>query len=120
MRVHSNLSLFGRYNYSPSNSNVRNPFRALSTTELLSTAVHTFTVGLTGSITPIINELRANYSNDRVGSRFTLDSFGGAVPVTDSVLFPSGFTSANGLFEFLIAGVGEWATGKFATDEQRL
>ncbi len=118
--INSNLSLFGRYNYSPSNTNVRNPFRALSTTELLSTAVHTFTVGLTGSITPrIINELRANYSNDRVGSRFALDSFGGAVPVPDSTLFPSGFTSANGLFEFLIAGVGEWATGKFATDEQR-
>src|SRR5246127_1562374 len=75
--VTSNLSLFGRYNYSPSNSNVRNPYGALSTTELLSTAIHTFTVGLTGSITPrISNELRANYSNDRVGSRFTLDSFG--------------------------------------------
>src|SRR6266446_1880704 len=118
--INSNLSLFGRYNYSPSNSNVRDPFKALSTTELLSTAVHTFTVGLTDSITPrISNEVRANYSNDRVDSRFTLDGFGGAVPVTDSVLFPPGFTSANGLFEFLIAGVGEWATGKFATDEQR-
>jgi Carboxypeptidase regulatory-like domain/TonB dependent receptor len=116
----SNLSLFGRYNYSPSNSDVRNPYGALSTTQLLSTAVHTFTVGLTGSITPrIINELRANYSNDRVGSRFTLDNFGGAMPVPDSTLFPSGFTSANGLFEILIIGVGEWATGKFATDEQR-
>ena len=118
--INSNLSLFGRYNYSPSNSNVRNPYGVLSTTELLSTAVHTFTVGLTDSITPrISNEARANYSNDRVASRFTLDSFGGAVPVPDSTLFPSGLTSENGLYEFLIAGVGEWATGKFATDEQR-
>jgi hypothetical protein len=118
--INSNLSLFGRYNYSPSNSDVRNPYGALSTTQLLSTAVHTFTVGLTGSITPrIINELRANYSNDRVGSRFTLDNFGGAMPVPDSTLFPSGITSANGLFEILILGAGEWATGKFATDEQR-
>ena len=118
--VNSNLNLFGRYNYSPSSSNVRNPYGALSTTELLSTAIHTFTVGLTGSITPrISNEVRANYGNDRVGSRFTLDSFGGAVPVPDPTLFPAGFTSANGLYEFLIAGVGEWATGKFATDEQR-
>ena len=118
--INSNLSLFGRYNYSPSNSNDRDPYGALSTTELVSSAVHTFTVGLTGSITPrIINEVRANYSNDRVGSRFTLDSFGGAVPVPDSTLFPSGITSTNGLYEFFIAGVGEWATGKFATDEQR-
>jgi Carboxypeptidase regulatory-like domain/TonB dependent receptor-like, beta-barrel len=118
--INSKLSLFGRYNYSPSDSNVRGPFGALSTTELLSTSVHTFTLGLTQSITPhMSNEVRANYSNDRVSSRFRLDSFGGAVPVPDSVLFPSGFSSANSLFEYLIVGVGEWATGRFATDEQR-
>ena len=118
--VNSNLSLFGRYNYSPSSSTVRNPYGVLSTTESLSTAVHTVTLGLTESIsTRISNELRANYSNDRVGTRFGLDTFGGAVPVTDSTLFPSGFTSGTGLFEFLIAGAGEWATGKSATDEQR-
>src|SRR6201981_484457 len=116
----TNLGLFGRYNYSPSESTVRNPYGALSTTESLSAAVHTLTLGLTQSISPrSSNEVRANYSNDRVGSRFGLDNFGGAVPVPDSALFPSGFSSSNGLFEFLIAGVGEWATGKFATDEQR-
>lgn len=118
--INSNLSLFGRYNYSPSNTDARNPYGALSTTQLLSSAVHTFTIGLTGSISPrMINEVRANYSNDRVGTRFSLDSFGGAVPVPDSTLFPSGFTSANGLYEFFLAGVGEWAVGKFGTDEQR-
>jgi len=118
--VDSNLSLFGRYNYSPSSSTVRNPYGVLSTTESLSTTVHTVTLGLTESIsTRISNELRANYSNDRVGTRFGLDTFGGAVPVADSTLFPSGFTSGTGLFEFLIAGAGEWATGKSATDEQR-
>jgi hypothetical protein len=41
------------------------------------------------------------------------------VPVPESTLFPSGFTSANGLYEFFLAGVGEWAVGKFGTDEQR-
>ena len=119
--INSNVSLFGRYDYSPSDSNIRAPFGSLSTTESLSTAVHTFTVGLTGTITPrMINELRANYSNQRVSSLFTLDSFGGAVPVPDSTLFPSGFTSANALYEYDIAGGGGvWATGKFATDEQR-
>jgi hypothetical protein len=106
--INSKLSLFGRYNYSPSDSDVRGPFGALSSTELLSTSVHTFTVGLTESITPhISNEVRANYSNDRVSSRFRLDSFGGAVPLPDSVLFPSGFSSVDSLFEYLIAGVGE-------------
>jgi hypothetical protein len=118
--VNSNLSLFGRYNYSPSQTSARNPYGTLSTNELLSAAVNTFTIGLTDSITPrLSNELRANYSNDRVASRFKSDTFGGAVPVPDSVLFPSGFSSTNGLFEFLIAGAGEWVTGKFGTDEQR-
>jgi hypothetical protein len=50
--INLKLSLFGRYNYSPSDSNVRGPYGALSTTELLSTSVHTFTLGLTESITP--------------------------------------------------------------------
>ena len=118
--INSNLSLFGRYSNSPSAANVRGPYGTLSTIELLSTSVQTFTVGLTASITPrISNELRTNYSNDRVGSQFRLDNLGGAVPVPDSVLFPSGFSSANGLFEFYLGGAGEWAQGKFATDEQR-
>ncbi len=63
--------------------------------------------------------MHANYSNDRVGSRFGSDDFGGAVPIPDSVLFPSGISSTNGLFEFLIAGAGEWATGKNGTSDQR-
>ena len=118
--INSKLSLFGRYNYSPSDSDVRGPYADLSTVELLSTSVQTFTVGLNESITPhISNEVRANYSNDRVGSRFTLDSYGGAVPAPDSLLFPSGTTSMNGLFEFYLGGAGEWAKGKNATNEQR-
>jgi Carboxypeptidase regulatory-like domain/TonB dependent receptor len=119
--INSKLTLFGRYNNSPSQTSVRGPYLDLSTTELLSTSVQTVTLGLTASITPSIgNELRANYSNDRVGSQFQLDNFGGAVPVPDSVLFPSGFSSAKDLFEFYLGGgAGEWTKGKFAIDEQR-
>jgi len=118
--INSKLSLFGRYNYSPSSTEVRGPFGALSSTQSFSTSVHTFTLGLTHLINSTIsNEVRANYSNDQVGSKYALDTFGGAVPVPDSVLFPSGLSSANGNFEFDIVGVGEWAKGKSATDEQR-
>jgi len=118
--INSKLSLFGRYNYSPSDITARGPFSALSSTQSLSTSVQTFTVGLNQTVTTeISNELRANYSNDRVGSKYTLDTFGGAVPVPESALFPSGFSAANGLFEYDILGTGEWATGKNATDEQR-
>jgi hypothetical protein len=49
----------------------------------------------------------------------TLDNFGGAVPLPDSLLFPSGFSSANGLFLFVITGAGQYAQGKQGTSEQR-
>jgi hypothetical protein len=122
--INSKLTLFGRYNYSPSSLDLRGPASSsgsvLSTTQSLSSTVHTGTVGLTASITPgISDEVRANYSNQRVGTRFAMDSFGGAVPLSDSALFPPGTSSTNGLFEFYLTGAGEYSQGKEATVEQR-
>ena len=118
------LNVFGRYNYSPSDSDQRGPFftsgRVLSATSLLSSSVHTGTIGLTHMISPAIsNEVRANYSNHRVGIDFFMDDFGGAVPLSDSFLFPSGITSANGTFLFIVLGVGQYVQGKQGTTEQR-
>src|SRR5262249_30722372 len=117
------LNLFGRYNYSPSSLNQRGALfttPALSTINLLSSSIHTFTLGLTQLINPAIsNEVRVNYSNDRLITRFAVDNFGGAVPLPDNLLFPSGFSSTDSGFLFLISGVGEWGQGKSATDEQR-
>jgi hypothetical protein len=119
--ISSHFSFFGRYDYSPSSSTQRGPSgAALSTTESLSSSVQTLTFGVSRSITPgIANELRANYSNDRVGSRYALDHFGGAVPLGDSVLFPSGFSSSNGFFELLVLNAGNYVQGKYGIDEQR-
>ena len=121
--VNSKMSLFGRYNYSPSYADQRSPTFAgpiLSMTSSLSSSIYTFTVGLTQLIKPrISNEVRANYSNQRVGTRFFLDDFGGAVPVPDSVLFPSGVSSANGLFNLFIGGIGQYNQGNSGTSEQR-
>ena len=122
--INSKLNLFGRYNYSPSDLTQRGPFppgsAVLNTTEAVSSSVQTLTVGLTELIKPgISNELRANYSNHRVGTKYALDRFGGAVPLPDSLLFPSGFSSTNSLFEMFIPGVGLYGQGKAATDEQR-
>ena len=118
------LNLFGRYNYSPSSMDQRGPIfssgRVLSTTNSLSSTVHTGTVGLTQMIRPeISNEVRLNYSNHRVGIKFVMDDFGGATPLPDSLLFPSGITSANGTFLFIILGVGQYVQGNQGTDEQR-
>jgi len=121
--ISSRLNLFGRYNYSPSSLDQRAPpllGPILSLTQSLSSSVQTFTTGLTQIITPAIaNEVRANYSNHRVATRYVMDYFGGAVPPPDSLLFPSGNSSANGVFTFYIPGAGEFAQGKSGLDEQR-
>ena len=121
--VNSKLTLFGRYNFSPSSLDQRSPPLAgpiLSLTSSLSSSVHTFTTGFTQLINPLIsNEVRANYSNHRVGTRFFLDDFGAAVPLTDSVLFPDGVSSTNGFFSMFIAGIGLYNQGNSGTSEQR-
>jgi len=122
--ITSKLSLFARYNYSPSSLTQRGPLQGyepnLATTGKISSHVHTFTLGLTAILSPrISNELRANYSNQSLGTKFAMDNFGGAVPLPESVLFPPGYDSRNGIFALEILGVGELLQGIFATDEQR-
>jgi Carboxypeptidase regulatory-like domain/TonB dependent receptor len=122
--INSRLTLFGRYNYSPSSLTQRAPIQGyepnLSVTQYLSSSVQTLTLGLTEVINSrISNEVRVNYSNARISTTFSMDNFGGAVPLSDSVLFPQGFSSANALFSLEIMGVGELLKGKEATDEQR-
>ncbi|HEY5885244.1 MAG TPA: carboxypeptidase-like regulatory domain-containing protein, partial [Pyrinomonadaceae bacterium] len=121
--VSSRVSLFGRYNYSPSSVEQRGPFfasgRVLSTTNAMSAAIHTFTAGLTHLMTPrISNEVRANYSNNRVTINYVMDNFGGAVPLQDSLLFPDPFTSENSLFLLIVGGAGQYAQGKQGINEQ--
>jgi Carboxypeptidase regulatory-like domain/TonB dependent receptor len=122
--LNSKLSLFGRYNYSPSSLDQRGPFfssgRVLSTTNSLSSSVHTGTVGLTQLITNgISNEVRLNYSNHRIGIKFVADNFGGAAPLPDTLFFPSGYSSSNSNFILIIGGAGQYVQGKQGTDEQR-
>jgi TonB dependent receptor/Carboxypeptidase regulatory-like domain len=122
--INSKMNFFGRYNYSPSDLSQRGPFFSselvLSMQELVSSSVQTFTLGFNQLITPrITNEVRANYSNDRVGTAYILDNFGGAVPLPDSLLFPPGYSSANGAFTLSLPGPGTYQQGKNATDEQR-
>src|SRR5262249_13251658 len=92
----------------------------LSMSQSLESAVHTFTTGLEAILTPRVhNEFRANYSNQRIATRFDMDNFGGAVPVPDSVLFPAGYTSVASVVSFNIVGVGQFNQGRSSLDEQR-
>jgi Carboxypeptidase regulatory-like domain len=122
--VNANLNLFGRYSHSPSALDQRGaipaPYTVLSTRTVEKSSTQTFTFGLSQLFIPSIsNEIRANYSNERLRTKYVADSFGGAVPLPDSALFPSGYSPSNSQFELFILGSGEFAQGKEGTDEQR-
>jgi hypothetical protein len=99
------VSLFGRYNYSPSSSSQRGyaPSELTLNTVLQSRILtQTGTAGVSWVISPAtIDDLRFNYSRADSRGQYTLDNFGGAVPLS-SLPFPSPFTDQNGLFQLTI------------------
>jgi hypothetical protein len=120
--VNSRTALFGRYDYSPSSADQRgpDPYSALSGKEWIASSVQTFTLGWNQLVNPrISNETRANYSNQRVGTSYSMDNFGGAVPLPNLPSFPGGFSESNSNLEFYMVGAAGFELGKNATDEQR-
>jgi hypothetical protein len=120
----SKLSLFGRYDFSPSKLAQRGPIfssgRVLSTTSSMSSSVHTATLGVTQLISSSVsNEVRANYSNHRIGITYLADGFGGAEPLPDNLFYPSGFSTSNSMIILIISGAGQFLQGKQGTNEQR-
>ncbi len=109
-RVNGKVTLFGRYNYSPSEFTQRGASsNSLSGLLTARSVVQTATAGGTWVISPVItNDLRFNYSRTNASSSNQLDSFGGAVPLA-SAPFPSPYTSQNagfGLFIFSLQHSG--------------
>jgi len=105
-KLNNNLTIFGRYNYSPSESAQRGwQGSALSDVQKSRITIHTATVGATWSIVPTIsNDLRFNYSRTVASSSLSLDTFGGAAPIT-SLSLPSPFTTQNSVFAFIIRSI---------------
>jgi hypothetical protein len=118
------VSLFGRYSNAASSVVERGGVFRTTYSSLQHTKdrTQTLTLGADGSITPgFIDELRFNYSLSRGHSFLTLDNFGGAVPPSDSVLFPASQSSGSSLFffygDFNPFGLS-FAAGKEANDVQ--
>ena len=120
------LSLFGRYNYSPSNLSQRGGIGqgggslALNVVEPVHINTSTATVGATWNISPVANnDFRFNYSRADASTFYNIDDFGGGVPL-DSLPFPAGFTNANAqfLFDILPMLMGEYISGKGGRNQQ--
>jgi hypothetical protein len=111
-KLSSRISLFGRYNYSPSAFDVRGGSGGrspLSVVQPFSTTIQTGTVGATWVLSPsITNDLRFNYSRADSSSNYYTDAFGGATPLT-SLPLPSPFSPQNALFQFWIRSLEQGA-----------
>jgi hypothetical protein len=126
--INSRFTLFGRYSYSPSEVDSRGAYGGygddLADYQIAKITTHTFTLGLTTSISPTVsNEFRANLSNSRSAQIYNMDNYGGAVPITVGLLktigFPSNSTLTNSEFEFLSFTGQYWVWGVNNINEQR-
>jgi hypothetical protein len=121
-RIADKLTIFARYNYSPSKLLQRGLVGTpLSDSSVDSITTQTATAGATWMISPNAgNDLRFNYSRSSASSSYRPDDFGGAVPLS-SVPFPAQFNSSNGLLLFDIFGLsgGNYYVGQSGQSVQR-
>ncbi len=115
-RLADKLSLFGRYNYSPSEVLQRGGggTSALSVLFPAKIRLQTATVGLTSLVTSTLSsDLRFNYSRTNSHSFSSLDAFGGAIPLA-SIPFPAQFDPGNGTLSYQIFSLsgGQFSTGE--------
>src|SRR5262249_35065410 len=98
--VNSRLTLFGRYNYAPSKTSQRGAGGfSLNTNGDTKIRTQTLTGGATLAVTPTMsNDFRANYSRNVGRFVFSMDDFGGAVPLSPASLFPPSVSSQDSFF----------------------
>lgn len=117
--LNESLIVFGRYVFSPSETNQRGG--APSSVETIKSKTQTLTLGASKSFgTEAVNEMRFNYSRNTGTTAFRLDTFGGAVPPPDSAIFPSFANPETSSFFFAALGLGGGLTsGENASNLQR-
>jgi hypothetical protein len=101
----SRLTLFGRYNHAPSRSAQRGQSFSLNTLGHTIFKTKTLTVGATWAITSnVSNDFRINWSRNEGRSVTEMDTFGGAAPLDDGLIFPPPFSRRDDQFQVLISG----------------
>lgn len=122
-KINDGISIFGRYNYSPSNIVQRGGGGVVSLSTLSSTkiGVQTATLGATWNISPgALNDFRFNYSRTEASNKYFLDGFNGASPLTTPPL-PGPFSERDSTFRFAIQSLkqGQLDLGKFQQNLQQ-
>ncbi len=119
--INDKNSIFGRFNYAPSEDEQRARFCAASCVADLTYKTQTLTIGSTQILTSkITNDLRFNFSKSKVNQTYFLDNFGGAIVPPQSSLYPSFTNRNNGYFfvEVNPTGSNTLSDGLFSDNEQ--
>jgi hypothetical protein len=118
--INHKLSLFGRYNYAPSDTSIRGAFVGVSVSQssrILSVPT-TLTIGAEYLDPRFTNDLRVNFSHVRGVIKYTMDDFGGAIPPSTEFMSSASATSQNAFF-FASFGQSFMLLGNQATNYQR-
>ncbi|HKY28335.1 MAG TPA: TonB-dependent receptor [Pyrinomonadaceae bacterium] len=120
--VNDRFTLFGRYNYAPSETIQRGVGTSLSTVNPIRNRTQTLTFGNTFAASAhVSNDFRVNWSRTNGASFFFVDDFGGAVIPSDGVLFPSFATRDDAQIQFILRGTtnSNFRVGTVADNVQR-
>ncbi|MCU1304954.1 MAG: TonB-dependent receptor plug [Candidatus Sulfotelmatobacter sp.] len=121
-RLTDKLTLFGRYNNSPSMISQRGiGFNSLSTVDVNRIAAQQLTIGSSWMLSSrVMNEVRFNYSTTTASGGSRLDSFGGASPL-QSLPLPNPFNASNASWGLVIGSLqhADLGEGILARNEQR-
>jgi hypothetical protein len=115
------LNAFVRYNYAPSSSIDRGgDDQALSAIYRQSFLAQSITMGVTYAISPsVVNETRANWSENLTTTTSTLDSFGGATPPSNSTLFVQPYSIEKDLAYISVVYPVRYLVGLFQVTKPR-
>ncbi len=114
-------AFFLRYSLTPANSLTRGGFiGATNSVTQQDSRSQTGTIGwsLAGN-SGLLHDLRVNYSRSNSRSFSIMDNFAGAVPLTDSQVFPRGVSGSSGQFSLSVLGVGSYSVGGTSKSEQQ-
>ena len=118
--INGSTNAFVRFAYTPSNSQQRGS--DLVTPNVLNDNTshsQNATGGLTKSFSNgSINDLHLNYSKFTTESTGTMDSFGGAVPLNDALVFPRTVSGAIGSFNLNVFGIAGYSYAAHSRNDQ--
>jgi Carboxypeptidase regulatory-like domain/TonB dependent receptor len=110
----SRISVFGRYQKTPSSS--ESGFAQVDHSQF---DHDSFTFGATALSSPnITSDLRLNFTRTSVASRWVATGAGGSVPVDLSSFFPGPATPGTNLYGFALGGVGQILSGEGSRSHQ--